>query len=131
MPAQRRYLWMSIAETLGMSAQALKNFLEANAVLRDGRALNKATGKRFANLWLHSNHVSVNGEKISKSMGNGIHLREIIAKGLSAEAIRLARPRITLPLPIEVQLGQPAGRPEPPRPLASRRGATLAAPRPR
>jgi len=48
-----------------------------------------ATGKRFANLWLHSNHVSVNGEKISKSMGNGIHLREIIAKGLSAEAIRL------------------------------------------
>jgi len=35
-------------ETLGMSAQALKNFLEANAVLRDGRAFNKATGKRFA-----------------------------------------------------------------------------------
>ena len=48
-----------------------------------------ATGKRFANIWLHSNHVSVNGEKISKSMGNGIHLREIIAKGLSPEAVRL------------------------------------------
>ena len=48
-----------------------------------------ATGKRFANLWMHSNHVSVNGEKISKSSGNGIHLREIIAKGLSAEAVRL------------------------------------------
>lgn len=48
-----------------------------------------ATGKRFANLWLHSNHVSVNGEKISKSMGNGIHLKEILAKGLSADAIRL------------------------------------------
>jgi len=48
-----------------------------------------ATGKRFANLWLHSNHVSVNGEKISKSMGNGVHLKEIIAKGLSANAVRL------------------------------------------
>lgn len=35
-------------DTLGMSAQALNNFLEAHAVLRDGRAFNKATGKRFA-----------------------------------------------------------------------------------
>ena len=48
-----------------------------------------ATGKRFANTWLHSNHVTVNGEKISKSLGNGIRLQEIIEKGIPAEAVRL------------------------------------------
>jgi cysteinyl-tRNA synthetase len=48
-----------------------------------------ATGKRFANYWLHSNHVTVNGEKISKSLGNGIRLTEIIARGIPAEAVRL------------------------------------------
>ncbi|MDB5169345.1 MAG: cysS [Candidatus Saccharibacteria bacterium] len=48
-----------------------------------------ATGKRFAQIWLHSNHVTVNGEKISKSLGNGIRLQEIIEKGVPAEAVRL------------------------------------------
>lgn len=48
-----------------------------------------ATGKRFANYWLHSNHVMVNNEKISKSLGNGIRLQEIIKKGISPEAVRL------------------------------------------
>lgn len=47
------------------------------------------TGKRFANYWLHSNHVTVNGEKISKSLGNGIRLQEILEKGISADALRL------------------------------------------
>ena len=48
-----------------------------------------ATGKRLAQIWLHSNHVTVNGEKISKSLGNGIRLQEILAKGISADAVRL------------------------------------------
>lgn len=48
-----------------------------------------ASGKRFANYWMHSNHVSVNGEKISKSLGNGIRLQEILDKGISATALRL------------------------------------------
>lgn len=48
-----------------------------------------ATGKRFANVWLHSNHVMVNGEKISKSLGNGIRVQEILARGVSAAAVRL------------------------------------------
>jgi cysteinyl-tRNA synthetase len=48
-----------------------------------------ATGKRFANIWLHSNHVMVNGEKISKSLGNGIRLQEIMSKGISTDAVRL------------------------------------------
>ena len=48
-----------------------------------------ATGKRLANYWMHGNHVTVNGEKISKSLGNGIRLQDIIKKGISLEALRL------------------------------------------
>lgn len=48
-----------------------------------------ATGKRFANIWMHSNHVMVNGEKISKSLGNGIRLQELAEKGYSPQVVRL------------------------------------------
>ena len=48
-----------------------------------------ATGKRLAQYWLHSNHVTVNGEKVSKSLDNGIRLQEIIDKGIRADAVRL------------------------------------------
>lgn len=48
-----------------------------------------ATGKRFANHWMHSNHVMFNGEKISKSLGNGIRLQTLINQEISSQAIRL------------------------------------------
>jgi cysteinyl-tRNA synthetase len=48
-----------------------------------------ATGKRFANYWLHSNHIMVGGEKISKSLGNSIRLQEIAVRGFSPEVLRL------------------------------------------
>jgi cysteinyl-tRNA synthetase len=48
-----------------------------------------ATGKQFSRYWMHSNHVTVEGEKISKSLGNGIRLQEIIDKGIEPEAVRL------------------------------------------
>lgn len=48
-----------------------------------------ATGKRFAQYWMHSNHVTVNGEKISKSLGNGIRIQDIISKEIPVNAIRL------------------------------------------
>jgi len=47
------------------------------------------TGKRFSNMWLHSNHVLIEGEKISKSLGNGIRLKDISKRGISLEAFRL------------------------------------------
>ena len=47
------------------------------------------TGQRLANYWFHSNHVTVNGEKVSKSLGNGIRLPDIIAKGYTPAAVRL------------------------------------------
>lgn len=48
-----------------------------------------ATGKRFANYWFHSNHITINGEKISKSLGNGIRLQEVIDRGIDPLAVRL------------------------------------------
>ncbi len=48
-----------------------------------------ATGKRFANYWMHGNHVMVEGEKISKSLGNGVRLQEIVDKGYTPAVIRL------------------------------------------
>ncbi len=48
-----------------------------------------ATGKRLANYWLHSNHVTIDNEKISKSLGNTVHLQEIISAGISPMAVRL------------------------------------------
>lgn len=48
-----------------------------------------ATGKRLANYWLHANHVTVDGQKISKSLGNTIHLKDVIKKGISPMAVRL------------------------------------------
>jgi len=47
------------------------------------------TDKTFANMWLHSNHVLIEGEKISKSLGNGIRLKDITERGISLEAFRL------------------------------------------
>lgn len=47
------------------------------------------TGKRFANYWMHTNHISINGDKISKSLGNGITLEDIEAKGFDLMAFRL------------------------------------------
>ena len=47
------------------------------------------TGKRFANIWLHSNHVLINGEKVSKSLGNGIRIEDVAAKGYDPLVLRL------------------------------------------
>jgi cysteinyl-tRNA synthetase len=48
-----------------------------------------ATGKPFARYWMHSNHITIEGEKISKSLGNGITLEDIESKGISLQAFRL------------------------------------------
>jgi cysteinyl-tRNA synthetase len=47
------------------------------------------SGKRFANYWMHANHITIEGEKISKSLGNTITLEEIEKQGISLEAFRL------------------------------------------
>jgi cysteinyl-tRNA synthetase len=47
------------------------------------------TGQPLANYWMHTNHVTVDDEKISKSLGNTITLEDIESKGLDLMAFRL------------------------------------------
>jgi len=46
------------------------------------------TGKPFARFWLHAEFLMVEGQKMSKSLGNYFTLRDILAKGHAPEAIR-------------------------------------------
>jgi len=47
-----------------------------------------ATGKPFVNYWMHCAHLRVNGEKMSKSLGNFFTLRDLLQKGWSGREIR-------------------------------------------
>jgi cysteinyl-tRNA synthetase len=46
------------------------------------------TGKPFARFWLHSEFLLVEGQKMSKSLGNFFTLRDILARGYQPEAVR-------------------------------------------
>jgi cysteinyl-tRNA synthetase len=46
------------------------------------------TGKPFARFWVHSEHLLVDGQKMSKSLGNYYTLRDLLSKGYSPAAIR-------------------------------------------
>ncbi len=47
-----------------------------------------ATGKPFVRTWLHSEHLIVDGQKMSKSLGNQYTLRDLLARGAAARALR-------------------------------------------
>ncbi len=47
-----------------------------------------ATGKPFARFWLHAEHLIVNGQKMSKSLGNFYTLRDLIGRGYRPTAVR-------------------------------------------
>jgi cysteinyl-tRNA synthetase len=47
-----------------------------------------ATGKPFVHLWMHCAHLRVNGEKMSKSLGNFFTLRDLVERGWSGREIR-------------------------------------------
>ena len=46
-----------------------------------------ATGKEFANYWIHNGFVQINQEKMSKSLGNFFTIREIFAKSRWSERV--------------------------------------------
>ncbi len=46
------------------------------------------TGKPFARFWLHAEFLLVEGQKMSKSLGNFHTLRDLVARGFAPEAIR-------------------------------------------
>jgi cysteinyl-tRNA synthetase len=47
-------------------------------------------GAPLARVWMHNGFVQVNGEKMSKSLGNYFTVRELLEEGHRGEAIRLA-----------------------------------------
>ena len=47
------------------------------------------TGKTFANIWLHNNHIKVDGQKMSKSLGNIYTLTDILDCGYHLDAFKL------------------------------------------
>ena len=47
-----------------------------------------ATGRTFAKMWLHAEHLIIEGEKMSKSLGNFYTLRDLFAKGYKPSSIR-------------------------------------------
>ncbi len=47
-----------------------------------------ATGKQFVRYWLHNEYLFVNGQKMSKSLGNFFTLKDLLDKGLSPMGIR-------------------------------------------
>jgi len=47
-----------------------------------------ATGKQFVRFWLHAQHLLVEGEKMSKSLGNYYRLKDIEEKGFKPLALR-------------------------------------------
>ena len=47
-------------------------------------------GSKFANVWVHNGFLTVNGEKMSKSLGNFVTVKDLLDKGVQGEVIRLA-----------------------------------------
>jgi cysteinyl-tRNA synthetase len=47
-----------------------------------------ATGKPFVRYWLHTKHLRLEGQKMSKSIGNTVSVGELIKRGYEAAAIR-------------------------------------------
>src|SRR5258708_16191734 len=47
-----------------------------------------ATGKAFVRYWLHAEHLHVEGEKMSKSLGNFFTVRDLFGKGYKPSTLR-------------------------------------------
>jgi cysteinyl-tRNA synthetase len=58
------------------------------------------TGKKFVRYWVHCEHLMVEGQKMSKSLGNFYTLRDILAKGYSGREVRYALMRIHYRAPL-------------------------------
>ena len=47
------------------------------------------TGKQFSKIWFHNNHIKINGEKLSKSLGNSYTLSDLVERGFDLESFKL------------------------------------------
>ncbi|MGI4775685.1 MAG: cysteine--tRNA ligase [Janthinobacterium lividum] len=53
------------------------------------QSVNAFPGSTFANLWVHNGFLTVNGEKMSKSLGNFLTVEDMIARNISGDILRL------------------------------------------
>src|SRR6185312_2200013 len=53
------------------------------------------TGKPFSRFWLHSEHLSIDMQKMSKSLGNFYTLRDIVEMGYAPETLRYLLASVT------------------------------------
>jgi cysteinyl-tRNA synthetase len=58
------------------------------------------SGKTFVRYWLHCAHLLVDGQKMSKSLGNFYTLRDLLAKGYSGREVRYALIRVHYRAPL-------------------------------
>ena len=58
------------------------------------------TGQQFVRYWLHCAHLLVEGQKMSKSLGNFFTLRNLSEKGYTGREIRYALLRVNYRLPL-------------------------------
>src|SRR5207237_6541573 len=58
------------------------------------------SGKQFVRYWLHCAHLLVEGQKMSKSLGNFHTLRDVLEKGYSGREIRYALIRVHYRAPL-------------------------------
>jgi len=62
------------------------------------------TGKKFVRYWLHCAHLMVDGQKMSKSLGNFYTLRDLLAKGFAGREVRYALLTVNYRLPLNFTL---------------------------
>jgi cysteinyl-tRNA synthetase len=58
------------------------------------------TGKKFVRYWLHCAHLLVDGQKMSKSLGNFYTLRDLLGKGYTGREVRYALMRVHYRAPL-------------------------------
>jgi cysteinyl-tRNA synthetase len=58
------------------------------------------TGKKFVRYWLHCAHLLVDGQKMSKSLGNFYTLPDVLEKGFTGPEIRYALMRVHYRAPL-------------------------------
>jgi len=52
-------------------------------------AQSEAAGKKFAKYWIHHGLLTINAQKMSKSLGNFVTFKDILLKGYSAEVLKI------------------------------------------
>src|SRR6184192_2793688 len=63
------------------------------------------TGNQFVRMWLHCAHLLVDGQKMSKSLGNFYTLPDVLGKGYTGREIRYALMRVHYRAPLNFTWG--------------------------